>query len=159
MNKQTQEALHKALKVLNCLNNDRVYETAWVKGAINSCEEALESQKQEPVACPYPCGWDNLYKITTEKGAYLVTHFDIDNPMPYSYWQEISSMVDTARTLVKWGMNIKSHPAPAWQGLSEKDLMRLIRKITRERNVKLNKIPFCTLFYDEINKELKEKNS
>ena len=36
------EAIHKALKVLNCLNNDRVYETAWVKGAINACEEALE---------------------------------------------------------------------------------------------------------------------
>ena len=40
MTKQT-EALHKALRVLNCLNNDRVYETAWVKGAINACEEAL----------------------------------------------------------------------------------------------------------------------
>ena len=40
MNKD--EAIHKALKVLNCLNNDRVYETAWVKGAINACEEALE---------------------------------------------------------------------------------------------------------------------
>jgi len=36
------EAIHKALKVLNCLNNDRVYETAWVKGAINACEEALK---------------------------------------------------------------------------------------------------------------------
>jgi len=71
----------------------------------------MVSQEQEPVACPYPCGWNNLYKITTEKGAYLVTHFDIDNPMPYSYWQEISSMVDTARTLVKWGMNIKTHTA------------------------------------------------
>jgi hypothetical protein len=40
------EALHKALKVLNCLNNDRVYETAWVKGAINACEEALEQPAQ-----------------------------------------------------------------------------------------------------------------
>ena len=38
------EAIHKALKVLNCLNNDRVYETAWVKGAINACEEALEQE-------------------------------------------------------------------------------------------------------------------
>ena len=44
------EALHKALKVLNCLNNDRVYETAWVKGAINACEEALAHPTQEPVA-------------------------------------------------------------------------------------------------------------
>jgi hypothetical protein len=40
------EAIHKALKVLNCLNNDRVYETAWVKGAINACEEALEQPAQ-----------------------------------------------------------------------------------------------------------------
>ena len=44
------EALHKALKVLNCLNNDRVYETAWVKGAINACEEALE-QPAQPNFC------------------------------------------------------------------------------------------------------------
>ena len=45
---KTIKALHKALKVLNCLNNDRVYETAWVKGAINACEEAL-SQEQKPL--------------------------------------------------------------------------------------------------------------
>ena len=43
------EAIHKALKVLNCLNNERVYETAWVKGAINACEEALEQPAQEPL--------------------------------------------------------------------------------------------------------------
>ena len=47
MNKD--EAIHKALKVLNCLNNDRVYETAWVKGAINACEEALEQPTQNPI--------------------------------------------------------------------------------------------------------------
>jgi len=41
------EALHKAVKVLNCLNNDRVYEPAWVKGAINACEEALEQPKEQ----------------------------------------------------------------------------------------------------------------
>jgi hypothetical protein len=47
MNTQTQEALHKALKVLNCLNNDRVYETAWVKCAINACEKALANQEAQ----------------------------------------------------------------------------------------------------------------
>ena len=50
MNKD--EAIHKALKVLNCLNNDRVYETAWVKGAINACEKALE-QPAEPRLVSY----------------------------------------------------------------------------------------------------------
>ena len=55
MNKD--EALHKALKVLNCLNNDRVYETAWVKGAINACEEALEQQDEYVFICKR-CGDD-----------------------------------------------------------------------------------------------------
>ena len=48
MNKTT-EALHKALKVLNCLNN-RVYETVWVKGAINACKEALAELALEQMA-------------------------------------------------------------------------------------------------------------
>lgn len=52
------EALHKALKVLNCLNNDRVYETAWVKGAINACEEALEQPSQDYVLICKRCGDD-----------------------------------------------------------------------------------------------------
>ena len=52
------EALHKALKVLNCLNNDRVYETAWVKGAINACEEALEQPAQDYVLICKRCGDD-----------------------------------------------------------------------------------------------------
>lgn len=131
MNTQTQEALRMAIAYIE---GDK----AWLHlkdEVLNACKEALESyplvtneqetnadvshkqhsQEQESVACPYPCGWNNLYKITTEKGAYLVTHFDIDNPMPYSYWQEISSIVDTARTLVKWGMNIKTHPAQPYK--------------------------------------------
>jgi len=52
------EAIHKALKVLNCLNNDRVYETTWVKGAINACEEALEQPAQEP----RHVGWAWIHK-------------------------------------------------------------------------------------------------
>ncbi len=89
-------------------------------------KQALEQPAQEPVACPYPCGWNNLLAITTKKGAYLVTHFDADNRMPYSYWQEISSMVDTARTMVKWAMQLKTHPAPSWQGLSDDEIEEII---------------------------------
>ena len=59
------EAIHKALKVLNCLNNDRVYETAWVKDAINACEEALEQPAQEPVAYIDIDG--NYYSLRTVK--------------------------------------------------------------------------------------------
>jgi hypothetical protein len=89
------EAIHKALKVLNCLNNDRVYKTAWVKSAINACEEALEQpegkeffergkeiarwadkQAQEPVAWIYN---GNLHEFdpsdwATEPVIPLYTH-------------------------------------------------------------------------------------
>jgi hypothetical protein len=45
------EAIHKALKVLNCLINDRVYETAWVKGAINACKEDKRMNQANIDAC------------------------------------------------------------------------------------------------------------
>ena len=71
------EALHKALKVLNCLNNDRVYETAWVKGAINACEEALEQPTtQEPVASRFKLS-DGNYSLHNDQydfGEPLYTH-------------------------------------------------------------------------------------
>ena len=62
------EAIHKALKVLNCLNNDRVYETAWVKGAINACEEALEQPVQEPEAYMYQTDTEHFKSYTLSVG-------------------------------------------------------------------------------------------
>ena len=80
------EALHKALKVLNCLNNDRVYETAWVKGAINACEEALEQPTtQEPVASRFKLS-DGNYSLHNDQydfGEPLYTH-------PPKQWQGLS---------------------------------------------------------------------
>jgi len=86
------EALHKALKVLNCLNNDRVYETAWVKGAINACEEALEQPAQEPVA--------------------TVVDFDCDERYTNS------DVIDIELPI---GTKLYTHPHQ-WQGLSDSEL-------------------------------------
>jgi hypothetical protein len=73
------EAIHKALKVLNCLNNDRVYETAWVKGAINVCKEALEQPTQEPVMVNVKTHDDTVYKVeVTTKQWQGLTSEDIN---------------------------------------------------------------------------------
>ena len=68
MNKD--EAIHKALKVLNCLNNDRVYETAWVKGAINACEEALK----QPAQKSYAQSWDDTHPKQPAQEPRLVSY-------------------------------------------------------------------------------------
>jgi len=64
------EAIHKALKILNCLNNDRVYETAWVKGAINACEEALEQPSVAELN-------DEYLRDTHVQGIQLASDVDI----------------------------------------------------------------------------------
>jgi len=64
------EAIHKALKILNCLNNDRVYETAWVKGAINACEEALAQSSVAELN-------DEYLRDTYVQGIQLASDVDI----------------------------------------------------------------------------------
>jgi len=130
MNKQT-EAIHKALKVLNCLNNDRVYETAWVKGAINACEEALEQQEigeaeirqmlndieyyqkrvealeqpaQEPVAWMY-----------TKKGDYGYTEDSVEATTSENY------AINLSITPV---IPLYTHPHQ-WQGLTDDEIQEL----------------------------------
>ena len=115
MNAQTQEALHKALKVLNCLNNDRVYETAWVKGAINACEEALAQPAQEPVA------WRSEGGVLTE--AKL----------------QAQSWISHGGKAIP----LYTHPAPSWQGLTAKEIasiplneytVQTVERMLKEKN-------------------------
>jgi len=90
------EAIHKALKVLNCLNNDRVYETAWVKGAINACEEALE-QPEEPRLVSYaPDGSSCTLNIDGEE-----VYFNREQPAqePVAW---MKSALDNARDVCKY---------------------------------------------------------
>ena len=94
------EALHKALKVLNCLNNERVYETTWVKGAINACEEALEQPTQEPMI------------IKQDNGMVLKLGYDdLPNGTPFythpKEWQGLSDdeleELSSEEELMFWG--------------------------------------------------------
>ena len=74
------EAIHKALKVLNCLNNDRVYETAWVKGAINAWEETLAQPAQGIELEWYNKGWtDAIWEfewLSDDEIGDLITHYE-----------------------------------------------------------------------------------
>lgn len=70
-----------------------------------------QAEKQEPVACPYPCGWGNLFSIIIKKGAYLATStLDDEKPLSEHQRQEMMMMIDYAKTLASWGKNTTPQP-------------------------------------------------
>lgn len=170
MNKQT-EALSMAIAFMETLTIDvgiKTWNEKHRKETINACKEALEQPAQmsdneslEPVACPYPCGWQNLYSIIIEEGSYLVQHFDLETPPDERYWRKLSSIVSTAKDLCLFAMKLNTHPAPSngmdkkvwarvvpWQGLSEQEVKEIIENLNS---------PYAQIRTAELT--LKEKNN
>jgi len=144
--KLVNEALHKALKVLNCLNNDRVYEIAWVKGAINACEEALAlSEKQHTFPdkkqpAQEPVAWMNDIAFSMDKEllgtrSRIVPLYIHPAPQPThepSCWItahgegfRIRFEKPDNEVTLGW-MELYTHPTPSWQRLSDDE--KLVRK-------------------------------
>ena len=171
MNKD--EAIHKALKVLNCLNNDRVYETAWVKGAINACKEALKPHPDCDEACMFQCQMEKKHGMTYEQGfehgyeAHRVEQENDKQQTIASIWEGISEIEQPAQEPVAWKVtsnngsnssfcitekqpyvtNAKIIPLYThphqWQGLTAKEI---------------TSIPLDEYALQKVEKILKEKN-
>ena len=148
---KTIEALHKALKVLNCLNNDRVYETAWVKGAINACEEALEQPAQEYLtraqqvirannSAQEPVAWIKEIEL-----GYMKSNIEIGK-MDYRTNLGLKPEPDD--------IPLYTHPAPSWQGLSDDEIFELHHKWIINSGNKDTQYDFARA----IEQALKEKN-
>lgn len=68
----------------------------------------------EPVACPYPCGWKNLFSIIVESGAFLARSLTEDEPITEHQRNEVMRMIGLARELALHGM--KTSPAAEPKG-------------------------------------------
>ena len=132
MNKD--EAIHKALKVLNCLNNDRVYETAWVKGAINACEEALE-QPAEPRLVSYALDgstctlnidgeevYFNREQPAQEPVAWM--GFNANGNAEFLRFNELNVFTTNQTTILQKPIPLYTHPHQ-WQGLTDDEIVEI----------------------------------
>ena len=120
------EAIHKALKVLNCLNNGRVYETAWVKGAINACEEALE-QPAEPRLVSYaPDGSTCTLNIDGEE-VYFNREQPAQEPVGVVSWHEgaVMGSIFPSSNMPKDGDKLYTHPHQ-WQELTDDEIAYIV---------------------------------
>ena len=121
MNKD--EAIHKALKVLNCLNNDRVYETAWVKGAINACEEALK-QPEEPRLVSYAPDGSSCTLNIDGKEVYFNREQPAQEPVGVVSWHEgaVMGSIFPSSNMPKDGDKLYTNPHQ-WQGLTDDEIV------------------------------------
>ena len=124
MNKD--EAIHKALKVLNCLNNDRVYETAWVKGAINACEEALK-QPEEPRLVSYAPDGSSCTLNIDGKEVYFNREQPAQEPVFWMHEVEEATFEGHQVTVAPkqddyYTIPIYAHPAPQLSQDEEDDM-------------------------------------
>jgi hypothetical protein len=166
---QVDEALHKALKVLNCLNNDRVYETAWVKGAINACEEALEQEErtQRTMHCgtadafiamddDHKRRWfvqslreskrrKELEDILEQPAQEPVGWMDSEGRFRLDFKTEIVRNISAVNKEIP----LYTHPAPSWQGLSDDEI----------ETIMIGKNGTYFNFARAIEQALKEKNN
>ena len=146
MNKQT-EAIHKALKVLNCLNNDRVYETAWVKGAINACEEALEQptvaelndeylrdtnvigleQPEEPRLVSYALDGSTCTLNIDGEEVYFNREQPAQEPVGVVSWHEgaVMGSIFPSSNMPKDGDKLYTHPHQ-WQELTDDEIAYIV---------------------------------
>jgi hypothetical protein len=128
------EAIHKALKVLNCLNNDRIYEAAWVKGAINACEEALEQP-----AMTYEQGFAHGYEAhRVEQGCLACV--------------TCGELAQEPVALIKHE-NGNYSPKHQWQGLTDDEIVKISNQCD------LNHVLGLIDFGRAIEAKLKEKNT
>lgn len=127
--------------------------------AATALRQAIEqAEKQEPMACPYPCGWDNLFSIIIKKGAYLSTStIDDEKPLSDHQRQEMMSMIDYARTLASWGKSTRPQTAPQkkeWVGLTDEEA----KKVFGEHNCVIS-ADLAGILARAIEAKLKEKNT
>jgi len=117
------EAIHKALKVLNCLNNDRVYETAWVKGAINACEEALE-QPAEPRLVSYALDGSTCTLNIDGEEVYFNREQPAQEPVGVVSWHEgaVMGSIFPSSNMPKDGDKLYTNPHQ-WQGLTDDEIV------------------------------------
>jgi hypothetical protein len=74
-------------------------------GAINALRQAIaEAEKQEPVACPFPCGWKRLFEIIVADGAFLARSLEEGEAITEHQREVVMHMIGYAKDMASHGM-------------------------------------------------------
>ncbi len=83
--------------------------------AITAIKQALAQPEPEPVACPFPCGWKNLFSIIIKDGAFLARSLVEDEVVTSHQRETVMRLIDYAKTMALHGINTsppKRKPLP-----------------------------------------------
>jgi len=94
-------------------------------GAINALRQAIaEAEKQEPVACPFPCGWKRLFEIIVVDGAFLARSLEEGEAITEHQREVVMHMIGYAKDMALHGMKA-TPPQRTWVGLDDEDMKEL----------------------------------
>ena len=99
------EALKLALEALDCIFSPlHVREITKVGNAMKAIKEALAQPDQEPVACPFPCGWKRLFEIIVADGAFLARSLEEGEAITEHQRKVVMQMIGYAKDMALHGM-------------------------------------------------------
>ena len=99
------EALKLALEALDCICSPlHVREITKVGNAMKAIKEALAQPDQEPVACPFPCGWKRLFEIIVADGAFLARSLEEGEAITEHQREVVMQMIGYAKDMALHGM-------------------------------------------------------
>jgi len=127
-----------------------VYPHQVATDAAEPLRERLAQPEQEPVACPFPCGWKTMFSIIIKDGAFLARGLTEGEPVTGHQREIVMRLIDYAKTMASHGMT--APPQREWKGLTDEEYEAMA-----ENHV--TNCYFDTLKYARaIEAKLKEKN-
>ena len=101
------EALKLALEALETVVVDvKTTPTAYEvqRQAITAIKAVLAQPEQEPVACPFPCGWKRLVEIIVADGAFLARSLEEGEAITEHQREVVMQMIGYAKDMALHGM-------------------------------------------------------
>jgi hypothetical protein len=116
-------------------------------GAINALRQAIaDAEKQEPVACPFPCGWKRLFEIIVADGAFLARSLEEGEAITEHQREVVMHVIGYAKDMALHGMET-TPPQREWQSLTDE-----------EKHDCYLRIDTWSRCYEMIEAKLREKN-
>ena len=155
-------------------------------GAINALRQAIaEAEKQEPVACPFPCGWKRLFEIIVADGAFLARSLEEGEAITEHQREVVMHMIGYAKDMALHGMKAirealaqsdqesddltiaymsgfhdgknKDAPQREWVGLTGSEVVEAYCSVS-EKEWAIGGLDDARVFFCAIEAKLREKN-
>ena len=112
-------AIHEALAQPEQESDDLT--AAYMSGFHAGKNTPQRKPDQEPVACPFPCGWKRLFEIIVADGAFLARSLEEGEAITEHQREVVMHVIGYAKDMALHGMEA-TPPQRKWVGLTDEEI-------------------------------------